>query len=397
MGPARLTSFAFSANANGANSIAAEAQPTTASEGRSGSARPAGHALRADRVGCVARPILWGSLVLTPVVLAAHYAFDAGETVLFVLAAAALVPLAWLIGESTEHAAEHTGPGIGGFLNASFGNAPELIIALFAIADGLPNVVRGSLAGRVIGNLLLVLGFALIIGPERIDRRSLVPQLGLIGLAVLLFLIPSVPAFHGDRERHSLALVSAAVAAVLLAIYVGERWAALRRHREAHTASGHEASSEFWSMPVAIAVLAVATAATAFVSEILVHSIDAFAHAAGLSQFFVSAIIVAIVGNAAEHGGAVVIAARGKLMLASEIAVTSSAQVALLVAPAVMVLSFLVRPALPLAFRWEELVGMAVAVGAVGAVVADGRGKRWEGIAIVALYGAIAVWYGLAD
>jgi Ca2+:H+ antiporter len=345
----------------------------------------------------VARKILWGSLALTPVVLIANYAFDADDTTLFLLAAAALIPLAWLIGESTEHAAEHTGPGIGGFLNASFGNAPELIIALFAVADELPNVVRGSLAGSVIGNLLLVLGFALIIGPERIDRRSLLPQLALIGLAVALFLIPSVPGFHGDRERHSLALLSTAVSAVLLAIYLVERWAALRRHREAHSASGHEASSGSWSMPVALGTLAVATTATALVSEILVHSIDAFGHDVGLSQFFVSAIIVAIVGNAAEHGGAVVIAARGKLKLASEIAVTSGTQVALLVAPAVMILSFLVKPALPLAFRWEELVGMAVAVLAVGGVVADGRGKRWEGIAIVSLYAAIAVWYGLAD
>jgi Ca2+:H+ antiporter len=344
----------------------------------------------------MARKILWGSLALAPVVLVARYALDAGETTLFVLAAAALVPLAWLIGEATEHAAEHTGPGIGGFLNASFGNAPELIIALFAVADGLPNVVRGSLAGSVIGNLLLVLGFALIIGPERIDRGSLVPQLGLIGLAVLLFLIPSVPAFEGDQERHSLALASAPVAVLLLAIYLGERWVSLRRHKEAYSASGHEASSGSWSLPLALGVLAVATTATALVSEILVHSIDAFGHSVGLSQFFVSAIIVAIVGNAAEHGGAVVIAARGKLKLASEIAVTSGTQVALLVAPVVMVLSFLVKPALPLAFRWEELVGMALAVLAVGAVVADGRGKRWEGVSIVTLYGAVAVWYALA-
>src|SRR5207248_8411428 len=118
--------------------------------------------------------MLWGSLALTPIALAAHYAFDADETTLFVLAAAALVPLAWLIGESTEHAAEHTGPGIGGFLNASFGNAPELIIALFAIADGLPNVVRGSIAGSIVSNSLLVLGFASLIGVEgELDRRSL--------------------------------------------------------------------------------------------------------------------------------------------------------------------------------------------------------------------------------
>src|SRR5438552_7200206 len=131
--------------------------------------------------------MLWASLALTPIALAAHYAFDADETTLFVLAAAALVPLAWLIGESTEHAAEHTGPGIGGFLNASFGNAPELIIALFAIADGLPNVVRGSLTGSIVSNLLLVRGVALAAGADgkrRLDRRSLLGQVGLVAVGV---------------------------------------------------------------------------------------------------------------------------------------------------------------------------------------------------------------------
>jgi Ca2+:H+ antiporter len=344
----------------------------------------------------VARKILWGSLALTPLLLVLHYGVGIGHTGDFVLAAAALIPLAWLIGESTEHAAEHTGPGIGGFLNASFGNAPELIIACFAIADGLPNVVRGSLAGSVIGNLLLVLGFAVALGPAPFDLRSLAPQLGLIGFAVLLFLIPSVPGFHGDPERHSLALLSVPVAIVLLLVYAGERIHALRRHASEHSASGHEAGDAAWSLPLALGVLAVATIATAIVSEILVGSIVAFAQTVGLSQFFVSAIIVAIVGNAAEHGGAVVIATRGKLELASEIAITSGAQVALLVTPIVALASFVIRPPMPLTFRWEELVGIAAATVAVALVIADGRGKRWEGIALITLYAAVAVWYGLA-
>jgi Ca2+:H+ antiporter len=344
----------------------------------------------------VARKILWSLLALTPVLLVLHYAADTGHTVEFVLASAALVPLAWLIGESTEHAAEHTGPGIGGFLNASFGNAPELIIALFAIGDGLPNVVRGSLAGSVIGNLLLVLGFALVLGPARLDLRSLAPQLGLVALAALLFLIPSIPGFHGDRDRHSLALLTVPVTIVLLLVYFGERIRGLRRAADLHTASGHEASAESWPLPLALAVLGVATAATALVSEILVGSIDAFAHSAGLTQFFVSAIIVAIVGNAAEHGGAVVIAMRGKLKLASEIAITSSAQVALLVAPTAALLSFAISPAMPLAFRWEELVAMGGATAAVAVVIADGRGKRWEGFALIGLYAVVAIWFGLA-
>ena len=122
----------------------------------------------------MARRILWASLALAPATIAVDLAVHPGKAVLFVLSAASLIPLAWLIGESTEHAAEHTGPGIGGFLNASFGNAPELIIALFAVGDDLPQVVRGSLAGSVISNLLLVFGVTQLVGPEKeIDRRSL--------------------------------------------------------------------------------------------------------------------------------------------------------------------------------------------------------------------------------
>src|SRR4051794_28268335 len=134
------------------------------------------------------RRLLYASLVLTPIALLARFALHLGDTALFVLAAAALVPLAWLIGEATEHAGEHTGPGIAGFLNASFGNAPELIIAIFAVSNGLTEVVRGSIAGSIVGNLLLVLGFALVFGPpSRIDRRSVMTSTGLVLFAVVLF------------------------------------------------------------------------------------------------------------------------------------------------------------------------------------------------------------------
>src|SRR5881398_4120759 len=141
----------------------------------------------------MARRILWALLALTPFVLLARYVLHFGETALFILSALALIPLAWLIGESTEHAAEHTGTGIGGFLNASFGNAPELIVALFAVGANLPVVVLGSLAGSVISNLLLVYGITQIAGPDgaRIDRRSLLVQLGLVGAAVVAFVVPT--------------------------------------------------------------------------------------------------------------------------------------------------------------------------------------------------------------
>jgi Ca2+:H+ antiporter len=347
----------------------------------------------------VGRKLLWGSLVLAPVTILLRYVFHAGDVALFVLSAAALVPLAWLIGESTEHAGEHTGPGIGGFLNASFGNAPELIIALFAVADALPEVVRGSLTGSVVSNLLLVLGLALIAGDdhERLDRSSLFPQLGLVVAAVLLFLVPAVPGFDGDPDRHSLAVATAPVAVILLVLYGGATALNLRRHKRLHEESGAEAG-EAWSLPVALAVLAAATVVTAIASEILVHSLHAFADAAGLSEFFIATVIVAIVGNAAEHGGAIVIARRGKLRLATEIAVSSSAQVALLVTPAVALLSWLVTPALPLSFRPVELVTMGGAAVAVALILWDGRGRRGEGLVLAGLYVAVAaVFFAAGD
>jgi Ca2+:H+ antiporter len=302
-----------------------------------------------------------------------------------------------LIGEATEHAGEHTGPGIGGFLNATFGNAPELIIALIAINSGLPNVVRGSLTGSVVSNILLVLGAALFFGREgTIDRRSLLLQLGLVALATLAFLVPSVPGWHGDPDRHSLAVATIPVAAVLLLIYLALIANNLRRHRRLHTESADEPSDTGWSLATSLVVLGVATVATALVSEALVHSLDHFAKAAHMSEFFISVVIVAIVGNAAEHGGAIVIARRGKLRLATEIAISSSAQVAMLVAPAVALLSFVVRPPLPLAFRPIELIAMFASAVFVGIVIRDGRVRRWEGVMLICVYVAFAIAFWIA-
>jgi Ca2+:H+ antiporter len=346
----------------------------------------------------VARKLLWASLALAPTTFVVDFVAHPGDVASFVLAAASLVPLAWLIGESTEHASEHTGAGIGGFLNASFGNAPELIIATFAVADGLPNVVRGSLAGSVVSNLLLVLGVAMAAGQSGrpIDRNSLLLQLALVGLAVALFIPPSVAGWHGNPDRHSLAVLTAPIAGVLLLVYVVVQTLQLRSFQQRHAASGHEEREGAWSLSSALVALALATGATAVISEILVHSLDGFAKAAGLSQFFISIVIVAVVGNAAEHGGAIVIARRGKMRLATEIAVSSSAQVALFVTPAIALLSWAVTPALPLAFRWEELGAMALAAVVVVTVVFDGCSRRWQGLALVGLYAALVVGFGFA-
>jgi Ca2+:H+ antiporter len=344
----------------------------------------------------VARKLLWGSLVLAPVTLVVRYVFHAGDVPLFALAALSLIPLAWLIGEATDHAGEHTGPGIGGFLNASFGNAPELIIALFAVNDGLPDVVRGSITGSVVSNILLVLGVAMVAGGdarERLDLQSLLTQLGLVAVAVLAFLLPSVPSWNGNPERHSLVNLSIPVSLALLGLYVVLTVRNLRRHAAAHSAEAHASA---WSLSRSLLALGVATVVTALISETLVHTLDGFAHAAGLSQFFIAAVIVAIVGNAAEHGGAIVIATRGKMRLATEIAISSSAQVALLVAPAVMLLSLVVKPSLPLSFRPIELAGMGVAAAFVALVIRDARSKRWEGFMLIGIYALFVMWVAVA-
>ncbi|GAA5153942.1 calcium/proton exchanger [Pseudonocardia eucalypti] len=338
------------------------------------------------------RRLLWASLALVPVaVLAAVAGMD--DVPVFLLSVAALVPLAWLIGEATEQVGEYTGPAIAGLLNASFGNAPEMIIALFAVENGLFEVVRGSLSGSVISNLLLVLGFSLVVGGKgRIARRSAYAALGMVALAGLLFALPELVGGPAAHER--LTAIGIGVAAVLLAIYlVLTAWSVVKEARE-QRASGSSGEAD-WSLRRALLALGLATLATVAVSEVLVGSIEAFTRASGLSELFCSAVIVAIAGNAAEHGGAVVIAARGGVRLASEIALQSSAQVALGVIPAVILLSLVISP-MPLFFSGVEYLGLAIAVAVPALFLLRGRTARWQGAGMLAAYAAIvAVFYAV--
>ena len=339
------------------------------------------------------RRILFAGLLLGPLVVVLHYVADLDETAEFVLAAVALIPLAWLIGEATEHAAEHTGPGIGGFLNATFGNAPELIIALLAVNEGLTEVVRGSLTGSVVGNLLLVLGFSLLFGPRgELDRWSSFVSFGVIAIAVALFLVPAIPSWHGDPDRDAIVALSVPVSIVLLVVYGIVTFVSLRRHRELHV-SGDE-DVEAWTFRTSLAVLAGATVVTALVAEVLVGSLETFAEQAGLSDFFVSAVIVAIVGNAAEHGGAVVVAYRGKVRLAAEIALASAAQVAVFLIPAVALLSWLLDP-LSLSFRPVEIAALAGSIVYTTLVLFDGRSSRLRGGMLVSGYAVVVVAFFL--
>ena len=340
------------------------------------------------------RRLLFGSLGLAPLAIVLGYFADLPETVDFVLSALALIPLAWIIGEATEQAAEHTGPQIGGFLNATFGNAPELIIALLAVNDSLPEVVRGSLTGSVVSNLLLVLGASLLAGGRgTVDRHSSFLSLALVAFATLLFLVPAVPGWHGSADRHSLVLLSVPVSIVLLVTYVVVTWYSLRRHRGQHEAADAQVR---WSLERSLVALGIATVATALVAEILVGSLEAFAEKVGLSDFFVAAVIVAIVGNAAEHGGAILVARRGKIALAAEIALSSAAQVAVFLIPAVALLSWLVRPAVALSFRPVEVAALFGGVALAAVVLADGRSSRARGAVLVAGYAVVVVAFYLA-
>jgi Ca2+:H+ antiporter len=337
--------------------------------------------------------ILYGLLGLGPLVVVLDRA-GAGDMTLFITAAAALIPLAWLIGEATEQAANHTGPGIGGFLNATFGNAPELIIALFAVSSGLTEVVRGSLSGSVVGNLLLVLGFSLLFGGRgEIDRESSLTSLALVAVAVLLFLVPALPSWDGDPDRHSLAVLSLPVSIVLLLVYAVVTWLALRRHRQLHI-SAEPSAMEAWSFRLSLAVLGAATVVTAFVAEILVHSLQEFGEQVGLSDFFLAAVVVAIVGNAAEHGGAVVVAYRGQIRLAAEIALASSAQVAVFLIPAVALLAWAIDP-LALSFRPVELLALGGSAVFAAVLLWDGRSSRARGLALIVAYVGVALAFFL--
>jgi Ca2+:H+ antiporter len=340
----------------------------------------------------VVRKVLYVLLALGPAVVLVDRFTGAGEMLLFALAAAALIPLAWLIGEATEHAGHHTGPGVGGFLNATFGNAPELIIALLAVNKGLTEVVRGSLTGSVVGNLLLVLGFSLLFGGRgRLDRESSLTSFGLVAVAGLLFLVPAVPGWHGDPDRHSLAVLSLPVSIVLLVVYLVVTWLALRRHRALHV-SDEPSDMAAWSLSTALAVLAGSTVVTAFVAETLVHTLEVFAEDLGLSEFFVAAVIVAIVGNAAEHGGAVVVAYGGNIKLAAEIALASSAQVAVFLIPAVALLAWAIEP-LALSFRPVELAAVGGAVAFTSLLLWGGSSSRTRGAVLIGAYAAVAATF----
>jgi Ca2+:H+ antiporter len=334
------------------------------------------------------------ALVLMLVDLVASEA-GAWASVQFVVGALALVPLAFVIGEATERLSEHTGPLVGGLLNATMGNAPELMVSLFAVAGGLFTVVRASLVGSVVSNLLLVLGTSMVFAPRgRVSRSSLVGALGQVAFAVVLF--AGMAWHYGWRQSDRQSMwFDLPLCAILLVLYVVVTARSVRaafvEHRR-NRAAAEVVEQPSWSLRKGLLYLLLATAATVVVTHVVTDTIEAFSAASGLGLFFTSAVVVAVVGNAAEHGGAVVVAARGNRDLALEISLSSSAQVAVFVLPMVALLSTAFQP-LPLAFQPVEIISLAIAVALPALVLGRGWSSRWRGGVLLVGYVALAGAY----
>jgi Ca2+:H+ antiporter len=342
----------------------------------------------------------------------------ASDTIVFFSAAVALIPAAALMGRATEEAAGRAGPGIGGLLNVTFGNAPELIIALFALSKGLHEVTKASIVGSIVGNVLLVLGAAMFAGglkAPRAEGRDYKEQRFTLGMAhaqsamlILAVFALTLPAVFELSQGHSLPRVgeehfnfpdptenlSMAIAIVLIGVYCAGLLFSLRTHRELFNPfhEGHGPDEQGWTMRRAVIALAISGAVVAFLSEILVSSIEGAAEAAGLSDFFMGAIVVAIAGNAAEHWVAVAVAWKQQMDLAMNIAIGSAAQVALFVAPVLMLCSFFVGPfPMPLVFNGYEIAAMIGATWMTSYLVHEGRTNWFEGVKLLATYVLVGI------
>jgi Ca2+:H+ antiporter len=336
----------------------------------------------------------------------------ASALLIFVTSALGVVPTAALMGRATEELAARSGPGIGGLLNVTFGNAPELIIAFFALNEGLQEVVKASLIGSILGNILLVMGLAMLVGGVKhkrqvFDRTAASTQAGMLLLAVVALIGPAVfqlvqggglpnPAEESHRFSNDLEHMSIVVSLVLLATYAAGLVFSLRTHSDlfnpVHHGEGEEGGHEAtWSVRKAVLMLAGAGVAVGLMSEILVGSISEASDEIGLSPFFVGLIVVAIVGNAAEHWVAVYFAARNKMDLAVNISIGSSAQIALFAAPVLVLLSFFVGEfPMALVFNGFELAAVMLAVLIAAHVANDGESNWFEGLQLLSVYVVMA-------
>ncbi|MDG3007169.1 calcium/proton exchanger [Paludisphaera mucosa] len=350
---------------------------------------------------------LMALLLAVPVAVGLRFA-GAGPIWLFLASCLAIVPLAGLMGRATEQLAERLGPGIGGLLNATFGNAAELIIALFALFNGLDEVVKASLTGSIIGNILLVLGASLLAGGlkydvQRFNRTAAGVGSTMMVLAAIGMLVPAI--FHALPEVTAADLIlehelSVGVSIVLLLAYAAHLIFSLKTHKGLFNPEPTEVDSDLdaahvhgplWSTSKSVGVLIGATLFVAWMSEILVGAVEGASHALGMNGVFVGVIVVAIVGNAAEHSTAVLVAMKNQMDLAVGIAIGSSLQIALFVAPVLVLASYLRAQPMDLLFSSLEVLAVLISVAIARMVAEDGESNWLEGLMLLTVYVILAL------
>jgi len=351
-------------------------------------------------------PSLDWLLIFVPVAFLLRYIPSLGsETALFIVSALAIIPVAGWMGNATEQLAHRLGEGVGGLLNASFGNAAELIIALIALKAGLIDVVKASITGSIIGNLLLVLGASVFAGGLRFDKQRFNKTAArssctALILAASALVIPTV--FHHTASHHpggwtpeAEQRLSFAIACVLLLTYGAILTFSLVTHKDLftggdgegdHAADAGEKEEKPWSVGKATGVLLGATIVVAWISEFLVGAVEAAQHSLGVTETFVGVIIVAIVGNAAEHSTAITMALKNKMDLSLGIAIGSSLQIALFVTPVLVFASYFFPHRLSLEFSLPEVVSVVMAAFVTGQIAGDGESNWLEGVQLLSLY-----------
>jgi Ca2+:H+ antiporter len=330
-------------------------------------------------------------LIFVPVALVVDFVLHGSPTLIFITAALGIIPLAGLIGEATEELAVYTGPNIGGLLNATLGNAAELIITVFALREGLVNLVRASITGSIIGNLLLVMGFSMIAGgwkhgTQNFNRRQASLNATMLIIAVLAIAIPSLFDIAIQQNRAAELGFSEGTAVVMIVIYGLSLLYSFRHHHDPLGSPVPEHHKAKWSLRTTIIALVVATVGIAVLSEVLVGAVEPVTHALGLSEFFIGIIIIPLVGNIAEHLVAVQVALKNQMELSLAVSIGSSLQIALFVAPVLVFISLFFQTPLLLVFNSFELIAL-IAASLVAALIAlDGESNWLEGAMLLAVY-----------
>jgi Ca2+:H+ antiporter len=337
-------------------------------------------------------------LLAVPGSIVLQYVFHAPALAVFVTACLGVLPLAGYMGEATEHLAHRTGPTIGGLLNATFGNAAELIISIVALQAGLVSLVKASITGSILGNLLLILGLSFVAGglkrsELRFSRTSAGMSAGMLTLAVVALVLPAL--FHAVHPEAAARLselrMSEAVAVILILTYGFSLLFSLKTHRRLFNADAGATEGPAWGIGKAILVLALATVGVAVESELLVHAVTEAGHTLGLTEAFLGLIIIPIIGNAAEHATAVVVARKGKMDLALQIALGSSTQIALLVAPLLVFCGLVMGQHMDLVFTPFEDMALGLATIVTAIITLDGESHWFEGVQLLAVYAMVAV------